>query len=101
MIAQTALEHIKLVAEAAQADDPHPVLAAVLATLTGNVVTGTPYVVTAEILNVRSGPGITYPSVGSVKKGEILTVYAVQNGWAKHNHGGWSSAAWLLKKYGG
>ena len=55
---------------------------------------GVPYIVriTANVLNVRSGPGTNYPVVRTVKKGEAYTIVEEQNGWGKLKSGvGWIS----------
>jgi len=98
-IAAAAIEHIRLVATYGYAVEAHPALAAVLAALGGGVINGTPYICTATTLNIRTGPGVTYPSVGTLKTGQVVIVYAVQSGWAKHDLG-WSSVSYL-KKIGG
>lgn len=42
------------------------------------------YTVTASKLNVRSGPSTSYKLIGTVKKGQFLTVINKQsNGWYK------------------
>lgn len=50
-------------------------------------------------LNVRSGPSITYPIKGTVKKGSHLQVIKHQNNWLKvianHHQVGWV-ASWLV-----
>ena len=45
------------------------------------------YKVTADVLNVRSGPGTNYNKIGSVKNGQIIEVYSVTSGWAKIKYG--------------
>lgn len=44
-------------------------------------------VVTAAKLNVRSGPGVTYPVVTTVVVGEVLDVFATDNGWLQIGQG--------------
>ena len=44
--------------------------------------------VTATSLNVRSGPGATYASVGSLTKGKIVTVESLNGSWAKVKYSG-------------
>lgn len=44
--------------------------------------------VTATSLNVRSGPGATYASVGSLTKGKIVTVQSISGSWAKVAYNG-------------
>jgi GH25 family lysozyme M1 (1,4-beta-N-acetylmuramidase) len=54
-----------------------------------------PYVVlvTAYALNVRSGPGTTYPIVGSLKTGALVTVQEESGGW------GGLSGGWIFLDY--
>ena len=41
-------------------------------------------------LNVRTGPGVTYDKVSTVKQGDAYTIVSVQNGWGKIKSGaGW------------
>jgi len=47
-------------------------------------------------LNVRSGPGPTYPVVGSLVSGQRVKVLERQNGWARfESPAGWSSEQYL------
>jgi lysozyme len=47
-------------------------------------------------LNVRSGPGASYPIVGGLKNGQRVKVINRQNGWAQfENPAGWGSDAYL------
>ncbi|MBS4174221.1 SH3 domain-containing protein [Bacillus sp. FJAT-49736] len=39
------------------------------------------------VLNVRSGPGIHYPKVGSLKYKEKVAVYSVKRGWVQIKYG--------------
>lgn len=43
--------------------------------------------VTANALNVRSGPGITYFVIGSLTKGTKVTLTEIQNDWGKYDKG--------------
>lgn len=56
-----------------------------------------PYLVkiTASVLNVRSGPSTTYKVVTTVKRNEIYTIIAENNGWGKLKSG----AGWISLKY--
>lgn len=56
-----------------------------------------PYLVsvTASVLNVRAGAGITYKVKTTVKKGEVYTIVAEKNGWGKLKSG----AGWVSLKY--
>jgi hypothetical protein len=60
-------------------DDPASVTATVLATTTPPVPPAGPFAVTAGV-NVRSGPGTTYPSVGTVDAGKPVMVTCVATG---------------------
>ena len=54
--------------------------------------------VTAYSLNVRKGPGVSYPVTGSVKKGDVFTIVETQNGWGKLKSGaGWISLGYTQK----
>ncbi|MEK5214762.1 N-acetylmuramoyl-L-alanine amidase [Psychrobacillus sp. FSL H8-0487] len=44
--------------------------------------------VTAASLNVRSGPGASYASVGSLTKGKVVTVESLNGAWAKVKYAG-------------
>ena len=50
--------------------------------------------VTASYLNVRSGPGISYPVMKVLRFGDKVSVSDSINGWAKID-GGWVSEAYL------
>lgn len=39
------------------------------------------YRITADVLNIRSGPGTSYDRVGQITEGTEVTVTAVENGW--------------------
>lgn len=46
-------------------------------------------------LNVRSGPGIRFPRVGTRRSGDIVEVSYSNNGWARFKRGGWASLDFL------
>ncbi|WP_280169520.1 SH3 domain-containing protein [Priestia megaterium] len=48
----------------------------------------TTYTVTASLLNVRSGAGTNYASIGSVTKGQKLSVVSKSGSWYKINYNG-------------
>ncbi|PFR90298.1 hypothetical protein COK39_24775 [Priestia megaterium] len=48
----------------------------------------TTYTVTASTLNVRSGAGTSYASIGSVTKGQKLSVVSKSGNWYKINYNG-------------
>ncbi len=59
----------------------------------------TNYIVNTSILNLREGPGLTYPIVKEIKKNDPLTMIEQKGDWIKvsaHNTTGWV-AAWLIK----
>jgi uncharacterized protein YgiM (DUF1202 family) len=54
--------------------------------------------VTANVLNVRTGPGINYPIVRSIKKNEVYTIVEEQNDWGKLKSGiGWVNLNYMQK----
>ena len=53
------------------------------------------YKVTANILNVRTGPGIQYSSVKKLYFGDIILTTEESNGFVKSEFG-WSSLTWLI-----
>ena len=44
------------------------------------------YVVTGDNVNIRTGAGTNYPSVGKLYKGDIISVKSIDNGWAKFKY---------------
>ena len=48
-----------------------------------------------DTLNVRKGPGTSYPVATQVHKGEVYTIVEEQNGWGKLKSG----AGWICLKY--
>ena len=63
----------------------------------GSTVTFT-YKVTASSLNLRSGPGTSYSTVGSLPSGAAIEVQKVLNGWAYTTYSGvsgWCSMSYL------
>ena len=56
--------------------------------------------VKVNLLNVRKGPGLDYPVITQVKKGETYSILEEKNGWSKIKVGqsnGWV-ADWLVEK---
>lgn len=43
--------------------------------------------ITADVLNVRKGPGSNYPIVTTVKENEVYTIIGEENGWGKLKSG--------------
>lgn len=69
-------------------------------TNTTTPTTSTNYIVkiTTDTLNIRSGAGTNYATVGTVKKGEVYTIVEESNGWGKLKSGaGWISLAYTDK----
>lgn len=54
-------------------------------------------VITAESLNVRTGPGTSYESIGYLHNGDKVTILGESNGWYKINYNG--QEAWVSGKY--
>ena len=56
------------------------------------------FTVTADSLNVRSGPDKSNPAVGTVSRGTVVTAVGEQNGWRQITApvAGWVSAQYLL-----
>lgn len=55
-------------------------------------------VISSSNLNVRKGAGTKYSKIGSLKKGTIVNVFSISNGWAKiefKNSVGYCSAQYL------
>lgn len=46
------------------------------------------YEVTGDDVNVRSGAGTNYKSVGKLQSGQIIKVKSIDNGWAKFKYDG-------------
>lgn len=58
------------------------------------------YVVSAPILNLREGPGLTFPIMKELKKNDRLTMVEKRGDWVRVSQGeteGWV-ASWLIKK---
>ena len=54
--------------------------------------------VTADVLNIRSGPGVNYAKNGSITKGGVYTIVETKNGWGKLKSGaGWISLEFTTK----
>ena len=65
-----------------------------------NTSTTTNYVVkvTADTLNVRKGPGVSYGVSGELGKGEAYTIVQTKNGWGKLKSGvGWINLSYTQK----
>ena len=69
-------------------------------TTASSVVSSSNYLVkiTANNLNVRKGPGVSYGVSGTVKKGQVYTIVETKNGWGKLKSGaGWISLGYTEK----
>lgn len=54
--------------------------------------------ITADVLNVRTGPGTSYPIKTTVKKGQAYTIVEEKSGWGRLKSGaGWISLAYTSK----
>jgi N-acetylmuramoyl-L-alanine amidase len=69
----------------------NPAAAAASVTKAGN---GT---VTADSLRVRSGPGTSYASIGSLRQGQSVAVLETKGSWVKIRHA--SMEGWVSKDY--
>ena len=69
-------------------------------TTASSVVSSSNYLVkiTANNLNVRKGPGVSYGISGTVKKGQVYTIVETKNGWGRLKSGaGWISLGYTEK----
>lgn len=64
-------------------------------TISGRTNSASTYKITANVLNVRKGPGTNYPVTTQVKKGQVYTITDVQGGWGKLKSG----AGWICLTY--
>lgn len=55
------------------------------------------YSVTADLLNVRTGPGTSYPVVATVKRGSTLLIKEQKDGWGKFSTG-WVSMNYVRQE---
>jgi len=51
--------------------------------------------VTANVLNVRSGPGMSYPAISFIRKGTIHSIVEEVDGWGRIA----SPAGWISSEY--
>ena len=55
--------------------------------------------VTADVLNVRKGPGTNYGIATTIRKNEVYTIVEEKSGWGKLKSGaGWVSLSYMKKK---
>lgn len=59
-------------------------------------------IVTASVLNVRNKPALNGNIVGTLKKGDEVTIYAYQNGWVKisQTEDKWCNYKYISSTYG-
>src|SRR5688572_24429553 len=64
--------------------------------------TETEMIVTSELVNIRSNPGPNYSVLGSVKRGDVVTVVNVSQDWEwmqiGGQLGGWCAAKYLIER---
>lgn len=51
--------------------------------------------VTADVLNVRTGPAASYKDVGDLKRGDKVEIHETKNGWYRIGDKTWVSAAYV------
>ncbi len=90
-----ALEHIQLVAQYAM-NQPGSAAGKLQGVLNAISAPSTRVKVTATWLNVRSGPGKEYTSVGAVKQGDIVEIIRQENNWGKMPG---TSERWISLRY--
>lgn len=44
------------------------------------------YIVTGNDVNIRTGPGTSYPVVGTLYKNDVIYIKSIDNGWAKFKY---------------
>lgn len=55
--------------------------------------------ITADVLNVRKGPGTNYAVTTTVKQNQVFTIVETNNGWGKLKSGaGWVHLSYTVKK---
>ena len=57
----------------------------------------TKYICNGDNVNVRSGPGTSYSSIGKLSKGTVVRVRSINNGWAKIKFG--TQIGYVYSKY--
>lgn len=63
----------------------------------GQTGAGGNYVVTAQALRIRQGPGMKYPTLGYLKNGDTVQVSEINGAWATASHNG--QTVYLGAKY--
>ncbi|QTD41611.1 SH3 domain-containing protein [Sporosarcina sp. Te-1] len=69
-------------------------------TLTGVYAKGNSAVINTDSINVRSGPGLSYPVIGSLKKGKEVEFLSTSDDWLEiewNGQSGWI-ASWLTSQ---
>ncbi len=64
--------------------------------LLGTAVTARAHTVTADYLNVRSGPGFGYSVIGTLRYGTVVTVVGTSGSWSKISS---PRAGWVYSSY--
>jgi len=54
-----------------------------------------PMTVTADALNVRSGPGAGYECIGQLAQGALVDAWQERDGWQLVTATGWVSKTWV------
>ena len=84
------------IASAATMPTSTPATTAALTAATTPAPARAEYVVTADLLNIRSGPGVNYRIIGALKKGSLVHANtATVNGFRELRAGVWMSARYL------
>ena len=55
------------------------------------------YICNGDNVNVRSGPGTSYSSIGKLSKGTVVRVRSISDGWAKIKFG--TQIGYVYSKY--
>ena len=73
-----------------------PATAATVTAATAQPSVQAAYIVTADLLNIRSGPGTNYRIIGALKKGSLVHANTIAvNGFRELRPGVWMSARYL------
>lgn len=54
--------------------------------------------VTADVLNIRTGPGANYKDVGDLKRGDKVEIHESKNGWYRIGERTWVSSKYISTK---
>jgi lysozyme len=93
---EQAIEALKTSTSSTQSPVPQPQTPVPTPQTPAPTAPGTTAICMALGLNVRSGPGPTYPVVGGLVSGQRVKILERQNGWARfESPAGWSSEQYL------